>query len=99
VNGFTYLSEQLIRELKIASSHGSLVYFETEYFGGNGAQGAAVFREGELIFGPQSGSFGPINQALAVVGVRVVPPASDEFETAGLHRHRHTEDWLGSSPK
>jgi hypothetical protein len=92
--GFNYLSEQLVRELKIGSSSGCLVYFETEYFGGDGSQGAAVFREGELIFGPQSASFGPINDALAILGVRVVPPACDEFEAVGLHRHRNTEDWL-----
>src|SRR5262249_43778661 len=92
--GFNYLSEQLIRELKIASSSGSLLYFETEYFGGDGTQGAGVFQEGELIFGPESAMFGPINEALAILGTRVIPPARDEFETAGLHRHRHTEDWL-----
>jgi hypothetical protein len=102
VNGFNYLSEQLIRELKIGSSCGSLMYFETEYFGGDGAQGATVFREGELIFGPQSASLGPINEALAILGVRVVPPACDEFESVGLHSHRDTEDWLAertSSPQ
>jgi hypothetical protein len=92
--GFDYLSEQLIRELKIGSASGSLLYFETEYFGGDGAQGAAVFREGELVFGPQSATRGPINEALAILGARVIPPARDEFETVGLHRHRHTEDWL-----
>ena len=92
--GFTYLSEQLIRELKIGSSSGSLLYFETDYFGGRGAQGAAVFREGQLVFARQSATFGPINEALAILGTRVIPPARDEFETAGLHRHRHTEDWL-----
>src|SRR5258706_104374 len=49
--GFNYLSEQLLHELKIGSSCGSLVYFETEYTGGYGTQGAAVFRDGELLFG------------------------------------------------
>jgi hypothetical protein len=92
--GFTYLSEQLVRELKIGSFWGSLLYFETEYFGGDGAQGAAVFRQNELVFGPQWATFGPINEALAMLGVRVVPPAYDEFEAVGLQRHRGTEDWL-----
>jgi hypothetical protein len=92
--GFVYLSGQLLRELEAASRQGILLYFETEYFGGVGAQGAAVFRDGALVFGPSSAERGPINQALAMLGVRVMPPARDEFETVGLHRRRHTEDWL-----
>lgn len=92
--GFTYLSHQLRQELAAASADGPLMYFETEYFGGTGAQGAAVFEDGQLVFGPASAEFGPINAALAAMGVQVAAPARDQFETVGLHRHRHTEDWL-----
>jgi hypothetical protein len=95
--GFTYLSEQLVVELKLASAGWIIMYFETEYFGGSGGQGAAVFRNGEVVFGPKSAEYGPINEALAILGVQVVAPAHDEFETVGLHRHRHTEDWLEPS--
>ncbi|SFU40531.1 hypothetical protein SAMN05216350_101781 [Polaromonas sp. YR568] len=95
-DGFNYLCEQLVRELSMASSRGSLMYFETEYFGGEGAQGATVFRDGTIVLGPKSAETGPINEALALLGVRVIAPARDEFETLGLDRHRHTEDWLGS---
>ena len=79
--------------LQTLSARSTLLYFETEYFGGMGTQGAAVFRDGELVFGPQAAELGPINNALAVLGVRTVPPAVDEFETVGLQRHRSVEDW------
>lgn len=92
--GFSYMSEELASELKSASIGGALMYFETEYFGGTGTQGAAVFQDGTLIYGPAAAEFGPINKALALLGVGVVAPAADEFETVGLQRHRSTEDWL-----
>jgi hypothetical protein len=93
-NGFTYLSEQLSRQLAAESVASPIMYFETEYFGGNGGQGAAVFSGGALTFGPEWAEIGPINTALALLGVRVIAPAQDEFETVGLYRHRSTEDWL-----
>jgi hypothetical protein len=92
--GFIYLSEQLVHELEVASVGGTIMYFETEYFGGRGSQGAVVFQNSTVVLGPKSAEHGPINEALSYLGVRVVAPAHDEFETVGLHRHRHTEDWL-----
>src|SRR5262249_13831328 len=92
-----YLSRQLIDLLRRSSLQGPLMYFETEYFGGSGGQGAAVFQDGEVIFGPTWGTIGTINQALKLLGVRVAPPAHDEFDTVGLGRHRHTERWLEQS--
>jgi hypothetical protein len=74
-----------------------LMYFETDYFGGLGCQGAAVFQHGELIFGPQSAKTGAINQGLKLLGIRIKPPAQDEFETIGLDRHRDTERWIERS--
>jgi hypothetical protein len=38
-------------------------------------------------------SDGAINQALRYLGVRVVPPAIDEFDSVGLGTFRSTEDW------
>jgi len=70
------------------------MYFETSYFGGRGGQGAAVFQDGEIVFGPQWADTGPINRALGLLGVEVAPPAQDEFEAIGLHRHRDTEGWI-----
>ena len=94
IEGFRYLADQLIDELRLASRQGTLMYFETEYLGGLGYQGAAVFQHGELIFGPQSAKTGAINQGLKLLGIRIKPTARDEFETIGLGRHRDTERWI-----
>ena|SRR5262245_24042472 len=88
------LSEEFMGELGTASRGGALMYFETDYFGGQGTQAAAVFQDGALVFGPESAELGPINAALQLLGVRIAPPAVDEFDTVGLGRHRHTNDWL-----
>ena len=93
-DGFVYLSQQLAAVLCSASAEGAVMYFETEYFGGVGTQGAAVYQLGACIFGPESADFGPINRGLALLGVRTQPPAYDEFATVGLHRHRSSEDWI-----
>lgn len=95
-DGFTYLSDQLQIELVAASDGGEILYFETEYFGGVGTQGAAVYSNGALVFGPKSAEEGPINEALRVLGVSA-GSKRDEFEAVGLDRHRHTEDWLESA--
>jgi hypothetical protein len=82
-----YLSERLLDELKRSSHQGSLIYFETEHFDGDGGQGAAVFKDGELIFDPSWVGIGPINHSLKLLGVSIRPPARDEFQTVGLDRH------------
>ncbi|TDR46592.1 hypothetical protein DFR29_103126 [Tahibacter aquaticus] len=97
VAGFNMLSPGLMQALQAGSERSTLLYFETEYFGGMGTQGAVVFRDGELVFGPQSAELGPINNALALLGVRTVPPAVDEFETVGLQLHGSTDEWLASA--
>jgi hypothetical protein len=91
---FQYLTTTLIVALQQASSGGAIVYFETEYFGGTGGQGAAVFRDGKLVFGPEWADIGPINSALKKLGVTAAPPFIDEFDTVGLGQFRTTEDWL-----
>jgi hypothetical protein len=99
--GFCYLCDQLAGDLRALSSVGPIVYFETDFFGGKGTQGAAVFREGQLVYcrassaiGQISDAIGPINDALRLIGVVITPPNRDEFETVELHRFRSTEDWL-----
>jgi hypothetical protein len=89
------LSERLLEELRRSSRYrGPLMYFETEYFGGLGGQGAVVFKDGQLIFGPRWAASGPINHALKLLGVRIEAPSRDEFQTVGLHLYRFTDGWL-----
>jgi hypothetical protein len=90
-----YLSERLLVELRRWSRHHRpLMYFETEYSGGSGGQGAAVFEDGELIFGPSWAAIGPINHALKLMGVSIERSSQDEFQMVGLHLHRFTDEWL-----
>jgi hypothetical protein len=91
---FGSLTEELIEGLmNAASTNAFIMYFETDYFGGEGAQGAALFHDDRVAY-IQSAKIGSINRALALLGVKVVAPAIDEFQSIGLHRHRTTEDWL-----
>ena len=69
IEEFIHLSEQLQREFITLSLNGPLVYLETDYFGGNGTQGAVMFEDGQIVCRPASGSIGPINTALAFLGV------------------------------
>lgn len=92
--GFTYLASSLVQELLAASAEGNLMYFETEYFGGAGSQGAAVFRAGKFAYGPKAAVAGPINEALALLGVPSSSSGVDAFQTVGLGRYRWTADWL-----
>ena len=61
-----------------------IAFVETEYFGGTGGQGAVVFKDGVPIYGPEWDEIGPINRALALLGVETSPLATDEFDTVGL---------------
>jgi hypothetical protein len=70
------------------------MYFETEYDAGLGRQGAAVFEDGELVFGPQWEGIGSINHALKLLGVRVENPRLDEFQMVGPHLYRSSYEWL-----
>lgn len=92
--GFSYLSAPLIDYLLTLSLGGPVAYVETDYAGGGGSQGAVVFRDGRLAMQPVTAHTGPINRALALLGVTVGNGHQDEFEAVGLNRHRHTEEWI-----
>jgi hypothetical protein len=71
------------------SSQGTILYLQTEYFGGVGGQAALLAREGRAIFGPQHGE-GSISDALLMMGMK---PDGDAFDGVGLGRHRDNEAW------
>lgn len=84
-----------------ASRGAALAYVETNYFGGQGSQSAALWRDGVLILKPlemtseisrsRPRSLWPINIALKTLGV-VARPGIDEFEALGLGAWRQTDD-------
>ncbi|WP_371497666.1 hypothetical protein OG871_17115 [Kitasatospora sp. NBC_00374] len=99
--GFAYFPGGLARRLEAWSQSAPIAYLEAAYFGGEGSQSAAVWVDGRLTLGPlhlgeddpDPAEGTPISQALRRLGARGGAGA-DEFETVGLGRHRHLEDWI-----
>jgi hypothetical protein len=91
-SGFVLLTPKIEALLKDTSTYGTVGYFETDYFGGTGKQGAVLAQLGEFVFGPQVEP-GSINQMLAKLGVRRNTNC-DEFDALGLGRIRDTESWI-----
>lgn len=91
-DGFNYLSRALIEFCVGLSQLGPIVYFETEYFGGMGTQGAAAFSGGSIVPPTPVTGNGAINSTLRCVGV-TSKSGVDVFDYLGLSRHRHTSDW------
>lgn len=100
-SGFVRLTPGLLALVEAASAVGPVVYMETDYTGRDGAQTAAVWRDGVLILGPlilgRSEVYvpreAPISQALRMLGVPG-DARHDEFVVAGLGQFRRTEEWL-----
>ena len=94
IGKFTYLSESLAELLKTLSRRSPVLYLETDYFGGLGAQSALLFRDGAAIFGPNNSDDTPISEALRIVGVKRGANDFDEFDAVGLGVYRSNDDWL-----
>jgi hypothetical protein len=92
-DGFSYLSPSLAAFLAEHSSHAALVYFETDYFGGDGTQAAVAYRDGHPLSPTPSSGDGAINRALGCLGI-TPNGAFDAFAYVGLSRYRHTSDWI-----
>lgn len=73
----------------------SVAYLETEYYGGEGFERSAVFRDANVILGPLDGA-GAVNRALRALGV-APGPGQEEFDAAGLGRHRSLDGWLSEA--
>jgi hypothetical protein len=102
VAGFDHLNPELQRRLAEASHRGDLVYLETQYTGGSGAQAAAFFRAGRLFWSEYESSAvritrsSPINRALRELGV-IAKAGIDEFDTVGLTRFRTLSRFLATT--
>ena len=88
------LSSRFAERLRLATSDGgSLVYLETDYFGGTGTQAAIAWKGGKIVVPPTRAAGGIINTALREIGVaRASAPMfrrrPDEFDTLGLGQFR-----------
>ena len=79
--------------LQTLSRGGQLAYVETEYFGGEGGQGALVCRDGQEIMPPTWNKSGPINNALKLIGLKR-GILGDRFAAAGFAQIRSDDDIL-----
>ena len=75
-----------------ASHRAKIAYVETEYSGGDGAQAAVVWEQGDVIAGPLVARSGPINSALRDLGVRAQGDM-DEFDAVGFSAVRSNKDF------
>lgn len=97
LDGF-YLTEELEWLAATLSKEGPVAYVQTDYFGGIGSQGAIVWKDGRVVYGPERSwdvpvsPQHPINRALRFL--RVEPRGHvDAFEAVGLDWYRETGDW------
>jgi hypothetical protein len=74
------------------SSNAKAAYMEAEFFDGAGTQGCALFENNTVVEAAQQ-NLRAINHALNWPGV-LPTKFQDEFEVAGLAKHRETEKWL-----
>src|SRR5215472_425589 len=103
---FCYLPAGVEALARQVSDAGPIAYLEAEMFGGVGTQATVVWLNGEVWLGPATTQFGwpppdratsphwAFNHALRQLGV-TRGAAFDEFDAAGLGRHRHTGEWAG----
>jgi hypothetical protein len=89
---FEFLTLPIERWIRDLSGGTAVAYVETEYFGGEGFERSAVWRDGTIVLGPLDGA-GSINRALRFLGV-VAEPGREEFDLVGLGRHRSIDEWL-----
>ena len=86
-----------VASVAAASRYGPIAYVETDYFGGDGVQSAALWRDGALVMNlftesaRQVHAGSPINRALRGVGV-VDRDGWDEFTIQGLAGFRSNDD-------
>lgn len=92
LEGFIRLTTDTVQNVRQLSASGPAMYCHWESFSGVGSQGAAIWQNGQLVFGPIFAS-DAINQCLSWLGAEK-QQAVDEFESVGLRRHRFTDDWL-----
>lgn len=96
IDTFEFLTPAFLDWLRTASRGHTLVYVETDYFGGVGNQGAVVMHDGACVHGPAFGEDKHINEALGFLGIGTSDDM-DAFDLVGLGQHRTTDEWIHAS--
>ena len=93
------LGDILIEMTTELSNETAIAYINADFFGGSGYQQAIVWENGQQILKSETKissipkSFGPINEALRILGVKR-DDQLDEFQAVGLSRYRQMERWF-----
>jgi hypothetical protein len=82
-------------EVLASQFNGPVAYVEAEFFGGDGTQASAIWKDRNLIFGPLV-KVSAINEALQRLGV-AKGSRHDEFDALELGNYRDTNDWASKS--
>ncbi len=93
--GFGLLNEKLFKYLMIKSVEEPVAYIKADYFGGVGQQSAIMIDKENIILDVRAkdSGYGAINLVLKEFGI-IRKQNLDEWDTVGLLRHRHTDDWI-----
>ena len=93
--GFKLLNEKLFKYLMFKSVEEPVAYIEADYFGGVGQQSVIMIDKENIILDVRAkdSGYGAINLILKEFGV-IRERNLDEWDTIGLLRHRHTDDWI-----
>lgn len=103
-SGVIWCHSTLARAIEAASTDGSIIYVEAEFYSGRGGQGAVCFDRGRVIWSAPPGEIRTssgrtqVSEALHLLGVEP-GDAPDEFDAVGLGRHRFTQRWLAEPPR
>lgn len=90
--GYYRFSKALAEVARECSADGPIAHVFTDYFGGDGQQGATAWNAGTKIFGPEVSKRDAINAALRAIGVKAAAPL-DAFDTIGLGVVRSNDDF------
>lgn len=97
-NEFMLLTAGFVKFLCELSRLGPVAYVETDYFGGQGGQGALVYSGCSEVMTPAWGDIGTINRALELIGVPEVA-GGDRFTAIGLDDFRFNDQIVEAARK
>ena len=92
ISKFELLTENIeLKTIELIKNR-ELAYVESDFFGGQGGHIGIIWNNGKREF---LGKFNKnaMNNILKKLGVKN-SSLKDEFETVGLDKNRHTEDWI-----
>jgi len=92
ISTFEFLTENIENKTIQIIENREIAYVESEFFGGQGGHIGIIWKNGKRDFLTESDK-SSMNKILKKLGVNK-SLLKDEFDTVGLAKNRHTEDWI-----